>query len=291
MDQRKKVLVKSISTLLIILLCAANITESEPTNPSKKHFVLVHGSCFGAWSWYKLVTLMKSSGHNVTALDLAASGVDPQQAKDLQSISDYFKPLTDFMAALDPPHDKVILVGHSLGGLAISYAMERFPDKISLAVFVTALMPGPTLNISSLNQESFGRQGSLLDSKYTYDQGPNNPPTTLIFGPLFLATKVYQLSPIEDVALGTMLMRPQRLFSEEDMSKELKLTHEKYGSVNRVYVLSGGDLVGKKDFQRWMIKRNRPNSAVEITGSDHMVMISKPLELWVHIQRISEKYS
>ncbi|XP_021821348.1 methylesterase 10-like [Prunus avium] len=171
MDQRKKVLIKSISTLLIILLCAANITESEPTNPSKKQFVLVHGSCFGAWSWYKLVTLMKSSGHNVTALDLAASGVDPQQAKDLHSISDYFKPLTDFMAALDPPHDKVILVGHSLGGLAISYAMERFPDKISLAVFVTALMPGPTLNISSLNQGSFGRQGSLLDSKYTYEQG------------------------------------------------------------------------------------------------------------------------
>ncbi|CAB4290338.1 unnamed protein product [Prunus armeniaca] len=291
MDQRKKILIKSISTLLIILLCAANITESEPTNPSKKHFVLVHGSCFGAWSWYKLVTLMKSSGHNVTALDLAASGVDPQQAKDLQSISDYFKPLTDFMAALGPPHDKVILVGHSLGGLAISYAMERFPYKISLAVFVTALMPGPTLNISTLNQESFRRQGSLLDSKYTYDQGPNNPPITLIFGPLFLASNVYQLSPTEDVALGTMLMRPQRLFSEEDLSKELKLTHEKYGSVNRVYVLSGGDLLMKKDLQRWMIKRNRPNSVVEITGSDHMVMISKPLELWVHIQGSSEKYS
>ncbi|XP_020426628.1 putative methylesterase 19 [Prunus persica] len=186
---------------------------------------------------------MKSSGHNVTAIDLAASGVDPQQAKDLQSISDYCKPLTDFMAALDPPHDKVILVGQS------------------------------------------------LDSKYTNDQGPNNPPITLIFGPLFLATNVYQLSPTEDVALGTMLMRPQRLFSEEDMCKELKLTHENYESVNRVYVLSGGDLVEKKDLQRWMIKRNRPNSVVEITGSDHMVMISKPLELWVHIQRISEKYS
>ncbi|BBH09512.1 methyl esterase 10, partial [Prunus dulcis] len=250
-----------------------NITESEPTNPSKKHFVLVHGSCFGAWSWYKLVTLMKSSGHNVTAIDLAASGVDPQQAKDLQSISDYFKPLTDFMAALDPPHDKVILVGHSLGGLAISYAMEGFPYKISLGVFVTALMPGPTLNISTLNQESFRRQGSLLDSKYTYDQGPNNPPITLTFGPLFWQ---------QTCTNSAQLRGPVQ---------ELKLTREKYGSVNRVYVLSGGDLLMQKDVERWMIKRNRPNSVVEITGSDHMVMISKPLELWVHIQRISEKYS
>ncbi|KAM1794429.1 hypothetical protein ACFX11_034908 [Malus domestica] len=290
MDQRKPNLITSISTFLIVLLlCVANEIESAPTNPSKQqHFVLVHGSCFGAWSWYKLVTLVRSSGHNVTALDLAASGVDPQQAKNLRSISDYLKPLRDFMEAID---GKVILVGHSLGGLAISQAMERFPDKISVAVFVTALMPGPALNISSLNKESFRRQDSLLDSRYTYDQGPSNPPTTLIFGPLYLVSRVYQLSPIEDVALGSMLMRPIRLFSEEDLSKKLKLTNENYGSVNRVYVISEGDLVGKKDFQRWMIKKNRPNNVVEITGSDHMVMISKPLELWLHLQIIIKKYT
>ncbi|CAN6685789.1 unnamed protein product [Malus baccata var. baccata] len=246
MDQRKPNLITSISTFLIVLLlCVANEIESAPTNPSKQqHFVLVHGSCFGAWSWYKLVTLVRSSGHNVTALDLAASGVDPQQAKNLRSISDYLKPLRDFMEAID---GKVILVGHSLGGLAISQAMERFPGKISVAVFVTALMPGPALNISSLNKE--------------------------------------------DVALGSMLMRPIRLFSEEDLSKKLKLTNENYGSVNRVYVISEGDLVGKKDFQRWMINKNRPNNVVEITGSDHMVMISKPLELWLHLQIIIKKYT
>lgn len=56
------------------------------------------------------------------------------------------------MAAL-PPDERVILVGHSLGGLAVSQAMERFPSKISVAVFVTALMPGPNLNISTLQQE------------------------------------------------------------------------------------------------------------------------------------------
>ncbi|KAK9286153.1 hypothetical protein L1049_014535 [Liquidambar formosana] len=46
-------------------------------------------------------------------------------------------------------------------------------------------------------QWSLRRQDSLLDSRYTYDDGPNNPPTTFIFGPLYLASKVYQLSPIE----------------------------------------------------------------------------------------------
>ena len=90
-------------------------TSSEPP----KHFVLVHGSCHGAWSWYKLVPLLKSAGHSITAIDLAGSGVDPQQVNTLRSISDYIKPLRKFMASL-PDQEKVVLVGHSLGGLAIS---------------------------------------------------------------------------------------------------------------------------------------------------------------------------
>ncbi|XP_062018541.1 methyl jasmonate esterase 1-like [Rosa rugosa] len=289
MDQRKQHLITASIPFLTILLCLANKTLASSLS-DKKHFVLVHGSCHGAWSWYKIVTLIRSSGHNVTALDLAASGVDPQQANDLQSISDYFKPLRDFMEAL-PQHERVILVGHSLGGLAISQAMERFPSKISVAVFVAALMPGPNLNISTLQQESFRRQDSQLDSRFTYDQGPNNPPTTFIFGPVYLATKVYQLSPKEDIELATMLMRPLRLFSEEDMSKELKLSKEKYGSVNRVFIILYEDLVERKDFQLWVIERNRPNRVVEMRGSDHMVMMSKPLELWGLLQNLATNYS
>ena len=121
-----------------IILSSLGIEATKVPPRTGKHFVLIHGSCLGAWSWYKLVTLLKSSGHNVTALDLAASGINPLQANDLQSSFDYFKPLRDFMEAL-PSHERVILVSHSLGGMAISQAMEYFPSKISVAVFVTAL--------------------------------------------------------------------------------------------------------------------------------------------------------
>ncbi|CAL1399574.1 unnamed protein product [Linum trigynum] len=43
----------------------------------RRHFVLVHEACFGAWSWYKMLPLLASTGHNVTAIDLAASSIDP----------------------------------------------------------------------------------------------------------------------------------------------------------------------------------------------------------------------
>ncbi|CAK7329801.1 unnamed protein product [Dovyalis caffra] len=279
-----------LGSLLISFLTIVNgILLRSPVSLPSKHFVLVHGSCHGAWSWYKVVAVLKSSGHSVTAIDLAASGIDLQQAKTLKSVSEYHRPLRDFMESL-LPHEKVILVGHSLGGLAISQAMEMFPDKISGAVFVTALMPGPALNISTLNKESFSRTGSLLDSVYTYDDGPNKPPTTLVLGSKYLSSKVYQLSPVEDWALATMLVRPLRLFSEEDLSKELVLTAQNYGSVNRVFIISEKDELSERDFQQWMIERNPPNELVEVLGSDHMVMMSKPRELSGHLLSIARKY-
>ncbi|CAK9156267.1 unnamed protein product [Ilex paraguariensis] len=193
------------------------------------------------------------------------------------------------MVAL-PSHERVILVGHSLGGLAISYAMERFPEKISAAVFVTTLMPGPTLNISNLNQESFRRREFILDSRYTYDDGPSNPPTTFILGPLYSATNVFQFSPIEDLALAMLLLRLLRLYSDEDMSKVLMLSGKRYGSVDWVFVICDEDKLVKKDFLRWMVEKNLPNEVVEITGSDHMAMMSKPVELSVHLRCIADKY-
>ncbi|KAB2051001.1 hypothetical protein ES319_A12G025500v1 [Gossypium barbadense] len=275
-----------VSLLICHLLSKVPGTSSEPP----KHFVLVHGSRHGAWSWYKVVPLLKSGGHNVTALDLGGSGVDPQQVNTLRSISDYIKPLREFMASL-PNEEKVVLVGHSLGGLAISQAMEMFPEKISVAVFVTASMPGPILNVSILIQKALRDQDSQMDNHYTYNDGPSSPPTTFTFGPMFLSSKVYQLSPPEDSALASMLMRPKQLYSAEDMSREIVLSQKKYGSVNRVFIISEKDLVSKKDFVGWMIRENPPHEVEVIKGSDHMVMMSKPFQLSNLLLCLAKYYS
>ena len=125
------------------------------------HFVLVHGACHGAWCWYKVETLLKSSGHRVTSLDLAASGVHPKRIEEVRSVSDYLQPLMEFME-LVPAEDKVVLVGHSAGGIAISMAMERFPKKIHVAVFVAAFMHGPDLDLLTANQEVLSQRLKTL---------------------------------------------------------------------------------------------------------------------------------
>lgn len=114
--------------------------------------MLVHGSLHGAWCWYKVATRLRSEGHRVTALDSAACGINPKQVQEVQSYTVYYKPLMEFMATL-APDEKVILVGHSYGGYGVTIAMEAFPEKIAVAVFVAANMPGPDLTYLAISQE------------------------------------------------------------------------------------------------------------------------------------------
>ncbi|MCD7469841.1 hypothetical protein HAX54_009150 [Datura stramonium] len=162
----------------------------------KKHLVLVHGFCHGAWCWYKVIPLLEKSGHKVTALDLGASGVNmKQQLNEIGSVSDYVQPLMDFMISDLTNHDeKVILVGHSYGGLCISLAMEAFPHKISAAVFISAYMPNHIDPPALLIQEFFRRTSMelLMDCRLTFDQGIENPPTSAIFGPQYMQAILYK---------------------------------------------------------------------------------------------------
>ncbi|CAN4107641.1 unnamed protein product [Withania somnifera] len=232
---------------------------------------------------------MKSSGHNVTALDLAASGTNSKEALEVTRFSDYLRPLMEFMASL-PVDKKIILVGHSFAGLAISKVMETFPEKISVAVFVAALMPGPTFNASTVYTETCNVILPELDNRVTYDNGPMNPPTTLILGPKFLAANVYHLSPLEDLELAVKLVRPLYLYSVEDIAKEIILSRKGYESVKRVYIVAAESKALKKEFQQWMIENNPPDEVQEVSGSDHVPMMSTPQQLFTTLLHIANSY-
>lgn len=112
----------------------------EEIGKRRHHFVLVHGVCHGAWCWYRVATLLSSAGHRVTALDMAACGARPGRAEELASFEEYSRPLLDAVAAL-PPGEQAVLVGHSFGGQCLALAMERYPDRVAVAVFASAAMP------------------------------------------------------------------------------------------------------------------------------------------------------
>lgn len=113
----------------------------EAAKEQKHHFVLVHGACHGAWTWCKLKPRLESAGHQVTVLDLAASGTDLRAIHEVYTFKEYTQPLLDFLEKAVPPDERVILVGHSLAGLSLALAADMFTSKVSAAVFLTAFTP------------------------------------------------------------------------------------------------------------------------------------------------------
>ncbi|KAL8152008.1 hypothetical protein V2J09_021816 [Rumex salicifolius] len=253
------------------------------------HIVLVHGACHGAWCWYKLKPLLECAGHRVSAIDLAASGVDMRRIEELKTFRDYTKPLLEFMANSVGPEEKVVLVGHSLGGMNLALAMEAFPHKITVAVFLTAFMPDTTHQPSYVFEEFNARmpEGSSLDTEFKGFGNPEDSLTSLLFGPQFLAL-LYDLSPQEDFELGMMLRRPASFFMN-DLANASKFTSEGYGQVKRVYVVLKEDKVIAENFQRWMIENGGVDEVKEIKGSDHMAMLCRPQVLCDCLVEISEK--
>ncbi|CAA3001269.1 salicylic acid-binding 2 [Olea europaea subsp. europaea] len=159
----------------------------------QRHFVLVHGACLGAWCWYKLQPLLEAAGHRVTVFDLSASGVDPKSLNELRTFTDYTLPLFKVMDSISPD-EKVVLVGHSLGGMNLAFAMEKYPQKISVAVFVTAYMPD-TVHRPSYVLEQTPPQDSL-DTQFIQFGRPEDKLTAMFFGPKYIS-RMYRLCPPE----------------------------------------------------------------------------------------------
>uniref|UniRef100_A0A5B6Z0N3 Putative salicylic acid-binding protein 2 n=1 Tax=Davidia involucrata TaxID=16924 RepID=A0A5B6Z0N3_DAVIN len=267
------------------------LLKMEMSKQQFKHFVLVHGACHGAWSWYKLQVRLESTGHRVTVLDLSASGINLKTLNEVRTLYDYTLPLLDFMASL-PPKEKVIVVGHSLGGMNLALVMDKYPQKISVAVFLAAFMPDTTHRPSYVLEQYSERMpdGGWLDTQFSSYGSPSKPITSMFFGPKFMSDKLYQQCSAEDLALGMSLIRPGSFFVE-DLSKEQNLTDEGYGSVTRVYVECSEDKGIPEEFRHWMIENYPVKEVMEIKGADHMAMFSKPQELCHCLLEIAHKYT
>ncbi|XBI21620.1 hypothetical protein VPH35_062723 [Triticum aestivum] len=163
-----------------------------------KHFILVHGLCHGAWCWYKLAPMLRAAGHRVTALDMAASGAHPARMDEVPSFEDYSQPLLDALAAA-PPGERLVLVGHSLGGLNLALAMERFPRKVAAAVFLAACMAcaGRHMGVTIEEFSRRTRSDFFMDSKSMVLNADQGARPAVALGPKLLAAKLYDRSSVE----------------------------------------------------------------------------------------------
>ena len=125
-------------------------------------YLLVHGAWHTATHWNKVAEHLTAMGHRVHALDLPGSGLEagyPQSylSNDFEAfasepspigattLDDYANAIVEAVRELAGQHhlhrNKVTLVGHSMGGLAITKAAEQVPELIERLVYLTAYVP------------------------------------------------------------------------------------------------------------------------------------------------------
>ncbi|KAL1292481.1 hypothetical protein HN51_053086 [Arachis hypogaea] len=242
-----------------------------------KKFVLIHGEGFGAWCWYKTVALLEESGLLPIALDLTGSGIDLTDANSVTTLAEYSKPLTDYLVNL-PDDEKVILIGHSIGGACISYALEHYSEKISKAIFLCATMVTDGQRPFDVFADELGSAEHFMkESKFLiHGNGKEKPPTGFMFEKEQMKGLYFNQSPSKDVALAMVSMRPSPL---GPIMEKLSLSPNKYGRGRRFYIQTLDDRALSPDVQEKLVRENPPEGVFKIKGSDHCPFFSKPQSL------------
>ncbi|WP_103333068.1 alpha/beta fold hydrolase [Pseudotabrizicola formosa] len=108
-------------------------------------FLLIHGSCHGAWCWHRVIPALAALGHTARAIDLPGHGRDrtPAQAVTLDSYAQAI------CAAVTGP---TIVVGHSMAGYAITAAAEHDPIHMAALVYLCAYAPVSGMTLGDMRR-------------------------------------------------------------------------------------------------------------------------------------------
>ena len=231
-------------------------------------YVLIHGAWHGAWCWHKVTPILQSRGHTVHTLDLPALGVDrtPVHSVSLQS---YAERVCEMLGACSEP---VYLVGHSMGGLAITQAAEIMPHKIKMLVYLTAfLLPsGQTLlGVAQADAEA----KVLPNLVFAPDQS-----SAMVKADVLEDVFYADCSP-SDIELARTLLVPQ---AAAPFATLIQTTSGRWGTVPRVYIECTEDHAISLASQQSM-HTLLPCSRVITMTTSHSPFLSAPQALADHL--------
>lgn len=102
-------------------------------------YVLVHGGGHGGWCYQPLARILRAAGHEVYTPTLTGLG---ERSHLLSTGIDLDTQIQDVVSVLEfEDLDNVILVGHSYGGLVVTGAADRVPDRVGHLVYLDSFNP------------------------------------------------------------------------------------------------------------------------------------------------------
>lgn len=225
--------------------------------------VLVHGAWSTGAVWIGLVGRLSRLGHEVIAPTLPGHGAPPPEPGAV-GLSDYAEALAARLAE-GPP---ALLVGHSMGGMAISAAAELVPEQIARLVYVTAFLPQDGQSLVDLirGQDAPGITPALRR---------NGPPGTTTLDPTLVADILFQDAPpkIRDGALAALVPQPNG-----GQTEAAHLTPGRFGRLPRAYIFCQDDRTITLPLQRAM-ERASPCSPTFTLPGGHVPQLTRPADL------------
>ncbi|MCG8355212.1 MAG: alpha/beta fold hydrolase [Kiloniellales bacterium] len=304
--ERRSFLQAGMAGGVVGAVALANTEPGHTHDGAKATFVFAHGSWHGAWCWAEVVPDLVAAGHGAIPLDLPGHGLD---AKFPPS---YFKRPLDMEAfAAEKSHmadisldaftdavvagveqakaggaERVIVVGHSMGGVPITFAGEKAADSIETLVFVTACMmpPGkPYSEYFAVPTQSDAKLGPVLIGDPGATGGLRWDPRSTDADYLAAARAALAHDVDDEMLQAAMNMltpdAPISMYSEVP-----NLTKERYGSLKRAYVKCTQDWTIRPGTQDLMIEEMdtafpENKTMVYELSSSHEPMLSQPKAL------------
>lgn len=226
-------------------------------------FVLVHGSFHGSWCWDAVVARLAAAGHRAVAIDLPGRAGDARPRTAL-TLDDYAARVADAVAAQGQP---VVLVGHSMGGVVITQAAERVPERIARLAYVCAYLP---VNGQSLLDLARTDGESVLLGNLVFDEAAG----THRVRPDGARASFYHDCSDEDAARATARLCPEALAV---VGTPVATTAARFGAIPRSYVETSDDRALGPSLQRRM-HATQPCQVTRI-ASGHSPFFARPDEL------------
>jgi pimeloyl-ACP methyl ester carboxylesterase len=102
-------------------------------------YVLVHGAWHGGWCWKKVTPLLRAAGHEVFTPTLTGLGERSHLLSPDIGLDTHIQDIVNVLEYEDL--HGVILVGHSYGGMVITGAADRCPERLAHLLYLDAIVP------------------------------------------------------------------------------------------------------------------------------------------------------
>ena len=268
MNRSRRAFLTGVAALGAAAGGCASLTDTRP-----RQFILVHGAWHGAWCWDKVVPLLRAGGHRVEAIDLPGHGGDAANAA-AATLDGYVQRV---VRSIDAASGPVVLVGHSMGGIAITGAADARPEKVAAAVYLAAFLPrsGSAMLETSRSPEN---ESSLVGRAMIMSADKR----TVTLRADALKEAFYADCSDADVAWASSRVGPQAL---RPLGEKLVWASERFGRVRRVYVETLRDRALAPQAQRRIIAEIGFARVITMDTS-HSPFLSRPQELARHLVNV-----